>query len=441
MVTRCPQCKTSFRITPAQLKTARGAVRCGSCLTIFKASENLISDSRISTPQVPTEKNSGATTDIETTSAPPKAEEHNAPQATPNTAATDSSEADISDDELISDDMGDDQHGFSSDFGDDIDPSMLGATHRPSSSLFDRKPKAVKDEPLDHSDESWAVSLLEEDDEEELSPSESITTDEPDDDDRLAAFDAIDNDEYDIQETAEPEIEKQERSSSVGSFTLIADDESDAFEEASVESAPAPAPTKSNKEQDLDTPIQAFDPERAALLNSIEADPVEMAFRVEPRTWPKKLLWAGLSLTALFALYIQWNIANFNDLARQQPYRSWYSTLCPLLSCQLPSLSAPEKISSYNLVVRSHPNIEQALIVDTIILNKAPFEQPFPKLIITFSDRDHNAIARRQFTPAEYLRGELAGRKSMPSGQPIHIALELSDPGTHAVNYSADIAP
>jgi predicted Zn finger-like uncharacterized protein len=36
-ITRCPQCQTSFRVTDDQLRMADGAVRCGSCLTIFQA--------------------------------------------------------------------------------------------------------------------------------------------------------------------------------------------------------------------------------------------------------------------------------------------------------------------------------------------------------------------------------------------------------------------
>jgi len=36
-ITRCPQCQTSFRVTDEQLRMADGAVRCGSCLTIFQA--------------------------------------------------------------------------------------------------------------------------------------------------------------------------------------------------------------------------------------------------------------------------------------------------------------------------------------------------------------------------------------------------------------------
>lgn len=37
----CPHCQTTFRITHAQLKAANGSVRCGSCLQVFNASEQV----------------------------------------------------------------------------------------------------------------------------------------------------------------------------------------------------------------------------------------------------------------------------------------------------------------------------------------------------------------------------------------------------------------
>lgn len=35
MVTRCPSCKTLFRVTPEQLQARHGQVRCGRCTTVF----------------------------------------------------------------------------------------------------------------------------------------------------------------------------------------------------------------------------------------------------------------------------------------------------------------------------------------------------------------------------------------------------------------------
>ena len=37
----CPHCHTSFRITSVQFKAAKGSVRCGSCLQIFNAQEQI----------------------------------------------------------------------------------------------------------------------------------------------------------------------------------------------------------------------------------------------------------------------------------------------------------------------------------------------------------------------------------------------------------------
>lgn len=40
--TRCPACRTVFRVTPAQLALRQGQVRCGHCRTVFDGTANLI---------------------------------------------------------------------------------------------------------------------------------------------------------------------------------------------------------------------------------------------------------------------------------------------------------------------------------------------------------------------------------------------------------------
>jgi predicted Zn finger-like uncharacterized protein len=42
MITCCPECATSFRVTPEQLKAVQGKVRCGKCQHVFNAIETLI---------------------------------------------------------------------------------------------------------------------------------------------------------------------------------------------------------------------------------------------------------------------------------------------------------------------------------------------------------------------------------------------------------------
>jgi predicted Zn finger-like uncharacterized protein len=41
LITRCPQCETTFRVIPDQLKLAQGWVSCGRCTRVFEANQHL----------------------------------------------------------------------------------------------------------------------------------------------------------------------------------------------------------------------------------------------------------------------------------------------------------------------------------------------------------------------------------------------------------------
>lgn len=74
-------------------------------------------------------------------------------------------------------------------------------------------------------------------------------------------------------------------------------------------------------------------------------------------------------------------------------------------------------------------------MVDANIINRAKFDQAFPALSLVFSDLNGNLIAKHDFTPSQYLGGELKGATSMPKQQPIRLAFDIADPGSEAVNY------
>jgi len=146
--------------------------------------------------------------------------------------------------------------------------------------------------------------------------------------------------------------------------------------------------------------------------------------------------WGLLNLLAAAGLLAQYAAYNFDELARQERYRPWFEQLCPNIGCTLPSKVDIGQIRSSNLVVRSHPEFSGALIVDAILYNRAPFAQPFPLLEMRFADLGGQLVASRRFKPSEYLAGELAGQSEMPPQTPIHISLDILDPGPRAVNYS-----
>ena len=47
MLTRCPACDTTFRVTPEQLKLRQGKVRCGECQSVFNALETLVEETSV----------------------------------------------------------------------------------------------------------------------------------------------------------------------------------------------------------------------------------------------------------------------------------------------------------------------------------------------------------------------------------------------------------
>jgi predicted Zn finger-like uncharacterized protein len=196
------------------------------------------------------------------------------------------------------------------------------------------------------------------------------------------------------------------------------------------------APPRAEPREEKDAP-----PAREELLANIEAEPVELHWQ-ESRIPPRHRLPLSLGIIAAAALLIvQFAWANLDHLASEPRYRGWLGGLCVVFRCTLPLRSDIHRIHSDELVIRSHPDEADALIINTIITNRADFQQPFPILQLQFSDINGKPVAHRAFESGEYLAGELAGKTAMPVNQPVHIALELIDPGPRAVNYSLSVHP
>jgi len=449
MVTRCPQCKTSFRITPAQLQSARGAVRCGSCLHIFKARDHLVgvpsppqSDSALVRKPNPrpqskanqSESQAPAQSTSKTAQSPSKTAQStsttkSAAQTQPSSDSAKASarrtagsqrpesqaepqrptepEGDDEDNLLISDQMGAPDQEEDTDYSFNISDSL-------SQSLFERKERAQSSfdkEPVEEADESWAQNLLEEEDEDtdiQLKPSQARDQD-AEEREWAASFELVEE-----PEPVEPGRGDQEISR-----------EPDAPEEA-------------GDNHFGDELLHATPEDRTQLLHQIHPEPVNMGWLPQKRN-RAKWLWGGLSLLALLTLVGQLAWWQFDRLARVEPYRWVYGQACQFLGCELPALTDPSRIRAYNLVVRDHPDTSDALMIDAILLNTASFAQPFPELVLEFSDLDDQLVAKRSFEPGEYLSGEMAGREQMPPNQPVHLTLELVDPGEEAVNYRAYI--
>ncbi|MCZ4321012.1 DUF3426 domain-containing protein [Pseudomonas anguilliseptica] len=434
-VTQCPHCRTSFRVNLAQLGAAHGAVRCGACLHVFNAAQQLREQGQqLPPPAAPAAAPAPAPAPQPSKPPAPPAPPQAVPSARPAIpAAPTSSKA--SDTLWIHDDLDLDSLDL------DEELAKLEAQEQQLSKQFlaiDSAPKYnegfLTPEPVEHDphDERWAEALLQD----ELSkPAASLSVkpqpltpparlvppapatpepvNEPDDE---PPFDLNSLD----RRHPEPEIEHIELHGEREPFGAPADSPRD--------EAPAVMARKKTARSEPEL--------RDEHLFELDDEPLQLDWQQPKKPWGRWIGWGLLNLLGAAALAGQYVMYHFNELARQDQYRPWFEQLCPAVGCQLPSKVDITQVKSSNLVVRSHPEFSGALVVDAILYNRAAFSQPFPLLEMRFADINGQLLASRRFKPSEYLAGELAGNAEMPPQTPIHISLDILDPGTQAVNYS-----
>lgn len=441
-VTQCPHCRTSFRVSLMQLGAARGAVRCGACLHVFNAAQQLLDQGQ---PLPGTAPQAAPLTPVATSTvgAPaPQTEPEPEPEQTVARHKSDSDTLWIHDDlDLDSLDL-DEELAKLEEQEQQLSQQFLALNSAPAHAETFRPAADTGDH-----DEDWAEALLQED---SPQPPLSITPAAPSDAPQALASsnDTPAPTPPGAVQVAAPPVRD------VPPFTLNAleiDDQESALDEPSLSarrddpSIDADILDTPDEEQEDPAEPHPFDRRTARSepslrdehLFELDDEPLQLDDWQPPRKpWGRWLGWGLLNLLAAAALIGQHIHYNFDDLARQDQYRPWFEQLCPVMGCSLPSKVDISQIKSSNLVVRSHPDFSGALIVDAILYNRAPFAQPFPLLEMRFADINGRLLASRRFKPSEYLAGELAGQAEMPPQTPIHVSLDILDPGTQAVNYS-----
>lgn len=190
------------------------------------------------------------------------------------------------------------------------------------------------------------------------------------------------------------------------------------------------------------TSVAAAVAERAELIAHIEPPPVEFLYDPARRRdeWIAFAKWGAAALFLALLLPVQHVAFNFDRLAKDVSARPYLRAMCHVVRCKLPPVENWRYIKVSNLVMRKHPDVPDGLVLDAILFNVTKEEQPFPKLELYFSDLAKTPIASRRFEPSEYLSGEMLGKKVIPPGRPIHVALEIVNPGEKAVNWTLQVA-
>jgi len=422
MLTRCPTCTTTFRITPEQLKARLGRVRCGQCQAVFNALDALVEES---SAQAPGLAGSNVT--------PPPSQ----PEPSPSIAAepeedvleaavlaqTETEDADPTEPLPLAEDL--------AELADEINATLTQDS---------QEEDAIAPLPLSDDEERASVEEIEaaltpapEVEAEETSPPSPPLAEVPPAPAPLdTAFDELSLDMEPEPPTADAEDLANSQPASENPDTAAAQE---------AETLPTPA--------DEALPDQADEPIAKHDLSPTEAEPDPEAIAEEapppvaapepllhalpraPRRWP----WLLGIVFGLLALVLQLTLHYRVALATLKPaLKPALQSLCQPLGCTVPLPHKIDLLSIESSDLHPTPRKGQLQLV-AILKNTAPFAQELPLLEITLTDVADRVLIVKSLTPADYLPKDIPAEGGFPARKEINLNLSLDVGDTPAAGY------
>lgn len=438
MLTRCPACQTVFRLRAEQLRARHGEVRCGHCFSPFNALDHLIAEvSEAAHPGTPASPSALEPPPVEhnEASSPSATEPSQALALTRHEEGSESDPHPAAPSETAEDAppvVHERDTGMLSDLDFDIPDDIMGTTGHPARSAdADRSVGIERREP---------------------------TLDEID----FSTFFAPDVDT--LQSEAEAEFRHQPPGSGMISFPALeplpVEAEADSWSPQEPEEVPAPADTASaghgttaGKHVPFPEVIRAERRNAAGAVagdapppaasnpdlpsagisdtastfvfraadNEVETDlENELALPAEPEidteyldaTYGKpeqpsalKRTVRGLAVGLLAGtLAMQASYLFRQDIARTLPgLRPLLVSACDRLGCDMPLPREASLIAIETTDLQSEPGRRGRFILHATVRNRADFLQAWPHLELTLTDGADTPIARRVFTPSEWV--------------------------------------
>ncbi len=189
---------------------------------------------------------------------------------------------------------------------------------------------------------------------------------------------------------------------------------------------------------ELDFP--AHEPDLTPLLNvpELEEEPkTTLAQQVQfveeltdevPETQPRKSGWMGTLLALLLTLMLLAQAAYFFRVelgARLPGLKPLLAQYCTLLACSIELPHKADLIIIESSELESDPNQSNIITLHALVHNRASYTQAYPSLELTLTDMQDQAVARRVFHPADYLKVIAEEKQGIPANRDLDIKLHL----------------
>ncbi|MEE9319761.1 MAG: zinc-ribbon and DUF3426 domain-containing protein [Granulosicoccus sp.] len=408
--TCCSNCRTVFEVTPELLSSTDTRVRCGECLSIFDALANLREDE----PRDDSDELDETSADLLKgvveldANAPlgsysPAAEERalNADIAMQNATL-----AGLSNDTGTLDVTYSDFDLFSEE-ADLPEVAYFDQTHDTPEFDFD----AVE---ID-GDETFSDTMFAHDVTVDVAELQSPALSE------VALLDSVEVD-FIVDETQTDELvfNYDERARSRQTVTNPADGDASAHARNSDEFA---------------------DPTGSSLLNedTSSAERASEGVAVDELVLPedRRTPWVfriGMGLLLLLLTGALFAYRSRDSLAEHPVARPIMQAACRIFDCVVPERVDLDSLKMLKRNTYSHPTVANALVIELAFVNNAEFAQPYPVLEVRMTSRSGRLVAKRDFTPKDYLSGWQPA-DTMASGKRLDISLEVKDPGESADSF------
>ncbi|RDL43939.1 DUF3426 domain-containing protein [Marinomonas piezotolerans] len=391
MITRCPKCSTTFRVTDDVLKMAKGKVRCGQCFHIFSA-EAIPPSTTNATPKM----------------AQPKPESKETPQETYDEVSTVHHDGTVNPEWL-------DTLFNESDLEPYTPPEQHAEKPKPRKQASESTPSPAQEHSGNDEDLApWEMELAEIEDQfsanrpSEPVFSESFVPPNAPSNKPTKKNTRLPETLTTSQTTAEPDYMQalHTLASDISKHDTLSDSE------------------YSSKESMKQLAAEY------SLASLTDSD----TYTTDKRSrygW----LWSIAVFLSLVILALQVSLHLFESGSRSSEFRGFYRAACSYIGCTLPAFEDVSKINIEHVRVQSHPTQANILQVNAIMTNESSFAQPMPKLALEFYDLNGKPVAARLFAPRNYLHKDFLDITYMPPNTPIHIVIPIQDPGARAVTH------
>jgi predicted Zn finger-like uncharacterized protein len=187
----------------------------------------------------------------------------------------------------------------------------------------------------------------------------------------------------------------------------------------------------------VDNPVSISPQAAARLSNDFSHIPdIYISPKAKPLT-PKQTLLLTLG-SGILGLVIMLQIAylfRVEIAARMPNIKPVFLEVCELLSC---NLALPQKIDLLSIEsseLEADPNQANIITLHALLRSRAPYPMAYPSIELTLTDTQDNAVARRFFTPADYLSPNEDAKHGFPANRESNIKLHLNTTDLKPAGY------